>query len=74
MTEQGVPRRRIYHIDGIRGILAMLVACSHFYGSITGYASDRPLVGAALAVDFFFLGGVKHQVQHRFIELRNWVD
>lgn len=55
MTEQGVPRHRIYHIDGIRGILAMLVACSHFYGSITGYASDRPLVGAALAVDFFFL-------------------
>lgn len=55
MNEKGTPRRRIYHIDGIRGILAILVACSHFYGSITGYANDRPLIGAALAVDFFFL-------------------
>ena len=22
----------------------------------------------------FLVGGVKHQVQHRFIEWRNWVD
>ena len=22
----------------------------------------------------YLMGGVKHQVQHRFIELRNWVD
>lgn len=46
---------RIHHIDGIRGILALMVAASHFYGSITGYSPDRPLIGASLAVDFFFL-------------------
>lgn len=46
---------RIHHIDGIRGTLALLVAASHFYGSITGYSPDRPLIGASLAVDFFFL-------------------
>ena len=46
---------RIHHIDGIRGILALMVAASHFYGSITGYSPNRPLIGASLAVDFFFL-------------------
>lgn len=47
--------RRILHLDGIRGVLALSVAASHVYGSIYQWNSDRPLVGAYLAVDFFFI-------------------
>jgi hypothetical protein len=32
-----------------------------------------PIVEAFGRIDLYD-GGVKHQVQHRFIELRNWVD
>lgn len=40
---------------------------SHFYGSITGYSNNRPLIGAALAVDYFFvLSGyvLTHQLEN----------
>lgn len=68
--------RRIHHIDGIRGILALMVAASHFYGSITGYSSDRPLIGASLAVDFFFLLSgyvLTHQLNIKPITYQNHI-
>lgn len=46
---------RIQYLDGIRGLLASVVAISHIYGSITGYSPGRPMEGASLAVDFFFI-------------------
>lgn len=47
--------QRILYLDGIRGLLALSVVASHIYGGITGWAPERPFVGAYLAVDFFFI-------------------
>lgn len=46
---------RLLHLDGLRGLLAVSVASSHIYGSLTSYAPGRPFEGAYLAVDYFFL-------------------
>jgi hypothetical protein len=46
-----------------------------FYGTESAYAFQyRDLVPEKYGADDAWIGGVKHQVQHRFIELRNWVD
>ncbi|MES2251964.1 MAG: ESPR domain-containing protein, partial [Pseudomonadota bacterium] len=42
-------------------------------GSLSSDAAIVVAGGTLQAADVFFLGGVKHQVQHRFIGLRNWV-
>lgn len=60
----------------MRGILALTVALSHFYGSITGYSTERPLIGAALAVDYFFvLSGyvLTHQLVNSTISLKEHI-
>lgn len=43
------------YLDGIRGLLAFSVASSHIVGALTAYGPGRPLVGAYLAVDYFFI-------------------
>lgn len=43
------------HLEGIRGVLALSVACSHLLGSTFGWPFPRPLSGAYLAVDAFFV-------------------
>ncbi|WP_264163202.1 acyltransferase family protein [Burkholderia sp. AU32262] len=39
----------------MRGVLALAVAASHTFGFFTGWAADRPLVGARMAVMLFFV-------------------
>ncbi|MCA8239840.1 acyltransferase family protein [Burkholderia sp. AU32262] len=46
---------RLKHLDGLRGVLALAVAASHTFGFFTGWAADRPLVGARMAVMLFFV-------------------
>jgi peptidoglycan/LPS O-acetylase OafA/YrhL len=46
---------RFQHLDGLRGIFALSVALSHILGSIAGWVDSRPLIGAYLAVDYFFV-------------------
>ncbi|MFD1557180.1 acyltransferase family protein [Paraburkholderia silviterrae] len=47
--------RRLLHLDGIRGLLALSVAASHIYGSIYHWGPTWPFIGSYLAVDFFFI-------------------
>lgn len=49
------PIERFYYLDGLRGILASIVALSHIYGATTAYSALRPWRGASLAVDCFFV-------------------
>lgn len=46
---------RFQHLDGLRGLFAVSVALSHIIGAIEGWSDSRPLVGAYLAVDYFFI-------------------
>lgn len=48
-------RGRIPYLDGLRGVFSLSVAASHIGGSVFGWSNDRPLVGAFLAVDYFFM-------------------
>lgn len=55
MQQDDYLMRRLLHLDGIRGLLALSVAASHIYGPIYHWSNDRPFIGAYLAVDFFFI-------------------
>ena len=78
----GVRNRRIVYLDGVRGILALLVCTSHIYGSSTNWRQHRPLLGAEYAVvAFFILSGLVLTTYLRndpsvtylkFINLRFW--
>jgi len=46
---------RLLFLDGIRGILALAVALSHIYASLTGWDPHRPFGGGFFAVDCFFV-------------------
>lgn len=46
---------RITYLDGLRGILAILVVIAHLSGSITGYGEERYLPNVNIAVDAFFV-------------------
>ncbi len=46
---------RFNALDGIRGILAIMVMLSHMIGSFVGWTSIRPFSGAYLCVVYFFI-------------------
>lgn len=50
-----VQNKRIHFMDGFRGVFALSVAISHIVGSIYGWSSDRPFIGAYMAVNYFFI-------------------
>jgi peptidoglycan/LPS O-acetylase OafA/YrhL len=53
---QSTPQKqRLHGIDGLRGILALLVAISHYSGHMIGWDPKRPLANVGLAVDTFFI-------------------
>ena len=61
--------RRIFYIDGLRGIFAVTVMLSHIWGGVTGWPAIRPFSGAYLSVDYFFiLSGyvLTHLFAHRY--------
>lgn len=47
-------KEHVYAFDSLRGIFAIFVAYSHFFGSLYGW-NYYPFKGAFLAVDFFFI-------------------
>ncbi|CAI1131472.1 acyltransferase family protein [Serratia quinivorans] len=49
-----MPTTRLKYLDGLRGIFALTVALSHFFGSQYGW-HDYPFQNAYISVDFFFI-------------------
>lgn len=46
---------RVVYLDGVRGVLALIVAASHAYGLLGGWNESRPFIGSGLAVTYFFI-------------------
>lgn len=46
---------RFNSLDGMRGLMAVVVLYSHLVGSYYGWEPGRPLVGAGLCVMYFFM-------------------
>lgn len=55
MTLTQQPLKRLYALDGLRGILALSVMLSHMIGVVTGWNETRPLIGAYISVIYFFI-------------------
>lgn len=49
-----MPLARLKYLDGLRGIFALTVALSHFFGSQFGWR-NYPFQNAYISVDFFFI-------------------
>ncbi|WP_338574408.1 acyltransferase [Erwinia billingiae] len=75
-----IPNNKIKYLDGIRGILSVMVALHHAFGNFTGWSSHvYPIKNAVYAVDIFFmLSGIvlyhnyHHSIKNKKFSLKSF--